>query len=79
MPNVQNTPRVVIVVEGGLINSIHADQDMDVMIIDYDLFLESSEEGYLYDFPPEVGQQGVNRAILEAKRRTEEQAGKLKG
>lgn len=73
------TPRVVIVVEGGLINSVHADQDTEVMIADYDLSLETEEESYLYDFPPEVGQQSVNKAVLEAVRRTEEQTRGLKG
>ncbi|MBW2675850.1 MAG: hypothetical protein JRD89_21020 [Deltaproteobacteria bacterium] len=76
--NKPNTPRVVITVKGGLIKGVAADQEMTVLIIDYDLLIETEEESCLYDFPATVGQQEVNRAIVSAVQHTENEARKAK-
>jgi len=65
--------RVVVVVEGGLVQSVACeDPETEVLLVDWDNLkadrkqLDDVAKGNPYEFPADVGTQAVDRYIKEA-------------
>jgi hypothetical protein len=67
--------RILIVVEGGLIQNIFTDKDVAVEVVDWDNLKEGGAIDYEIDFgyPITIGSKSLDKAVMEAKKDLKEE------